>query len=519
MKILIYIELHPIRDRFESFSFIAKKFVDMLRDEYLGALKTSLDPYDIRILIGRHYGGVLSSNEDMKSIFLGLTKDENDKIESYKRSWSDDPEAIRQWKDLMKGEGEVSTFYSSILERVHENVFPFDVLINWSTNGAVRGFCERRGIDNVSLELGCTRAPIYDSAYVDALGVNGASIAKHVDLNMISTSDMHSIRARLPMTGLHDSEWDGLNNPILSKHAYEIYRNPERNVLIPLQLKDDSNCILYSSYHSMEDFLKEVLPRLVEKGYRCFVKPHPAASDRKINKDDHEKCRELVDAYSDQVFWLDDINHRRDYVSLLNKVKYVVTVNSSTGFEAMLCGRVAIVMGDAPYKIGSDYPSFEDMLSGALCLMKYRELSGKIVGVFLRHYLVPRDFLFRYKYFVEYVFDAIQAKNAYLRYGSAALTECISKNNYLNYNIKNILLNKSGIRSRFAEVSRNAVAAKGFIESAGVHVGKNGRVTKRPKFSWNQKKWVKFRRDPAKFFVDSKSSIFRRIGLIMGGRP
>lgn len=515
MKILIYVELHPIRDRFESFSFVAKKFVEMLREEYLYG-RGSPDPYDIRILISRHYSNVLSSNEDMASIFLGLTKDENDKIESYRRSWSEDPESIRLWKELMKGDGEVSSFYSSILERVHENVFPFDVLINWSTNGAVRGFCERRGIDNVSLELGCTRAPIYDSAYVDALGVNGGSITKYINLDMIPTFDVCSVRTQLPLTGLHHSEWDGLNSPILSKHAVEIYQDPDRNVLIPLQLKDDSNCILYSSYCSMEDFLNDVLPRLIENGYRCFVKPHPAASDRKINKDDHEKCREIVEAHLDHVFWLDDISPKKDYISLLNKMNFVVTVNSSIGFEAMLCGGCAIVMGDAPYKIGAGYPSLEDMLNGTFCRYKYRELSAKIVGLFLSHYLVPLDFLFRYKYFIEYIFNAVQAKNLYFRHGDIALTECLTKNNYINYSIKCQLLNKSGIRSRFANVNRSAISIK---YSPKVPVHKNGGFVKNTKLSWSRKKWIKLRRDPAKFFIDSNNPIFRRIGLILGGRP
>ncbi len=523
MKILVYLEPHPIRNRFESFGFIGKRFIAMLRDEYLGHRNSGCEPVEVRMLLSRHYSPLRDANKDMAPMFLSMTQAENDAITALMRDWNCDPEGVNLWVQLMKGEGDVSALYESILRRVHDDVFPFDVVVNWSTNGAVRRFCEVRGLDAVSMELGCTRPPVYDSVYVDALGVNGSAISRHIDLSSVRPLDQDLLRAMLPTRCAGGQSWDAAHNLIISKHADAIYRNVEKNVLIPLQLKDDSNCILFSQYGSMLELLEDVLPKLQAAGYRTFVKPHPAARDRAMNKADHEACAELVAGMEDDVHWLDDIRHQDDYLALLQKMHAVVTVNSSAGFEAMVCGRLVIPLGEAPYKIGQDFPTLDDLLESRIDWARDQDMAQRVTTVMLRNYLVPNQLAFDFAYFLRNLRRAIRSRDLLTLEGAQAMTEYLQTEDLLDFSVREAMVAPRQLLARFAAAQTAAEAAKKAKSVPVKAVQKTATpVAIVPTASGTpdmlSRKLRKLRRDPARFLVDSNNPVLKQMGLLLGGR-
>jgi Capsule polysaccharide biosynthesis protein len=523
MKILVYLEPHPIRNRFESFGFIGKRFITMLRDEYLGHRNSGSEPVEVRMLLSRHYSPLRDANKDMAPMFLSMTQEENDAITARMRDWNNDPESVNQWVQLMKGEGEVSALYESILRRVHDDVFPFDVVVNWSTNGAVRRFCESRGLDAVSMEMGCTRPPVYDSAYVDAMGVNGSAISRHVDLSCVRPLDPDLLRAMLPTRCGGGQAWDAAHNLIVSRHARDIYRDVDRNVLIPLQLKDDSNCILFSDYGSMLELLQDVLPKLRAAGYRVFVKPHPAARDRAMNKADHEACAALVAEIDDGVYWLDDIRQQEDYLALLQKMHAVVTINSSTGFEAMVCGRLVIPLGEAPYKIGADFPTLTDLLESRIDQDRYRDMAQRVTSIMLRNYLVPHQLAFDFPHFVRHLRRAIRTRDLLSLEGAKAMTEYMQTEDLLDFSVREALTAQRQLHARFAAAQTAAEAAKKPKPVPLKVVAKPvAPVEKVPTAQGTpdvfSRKLRKLRRDPARFLVDSSNPLLKQMGILLGGR-
>ena len=520
MKILFYLEPHPIRNRFESFNFIGMRIMRMLRDEYIGKTSVGYEPHEVRILLSRHYDKIIKEFPEMQPAILGMSAEENNKLTAMKLDWQNNPKAIADWVDLMKGAGEVSEFYESVLERVQNGPYSFDLVINWATNGAIRNYCEKHGIHNISLEQGCVRNPIYESMYIDAMGVNGMAMSRYIDLSRVVPMDMEVLRLMLPSKSTHDKAIDAIHNTIKSKYSAAIYEGIGRNVLIALQLKDDSNCILYSDYASMHEMLSEVLPVLHDAGYKCFIKPHPAAKDRLINQFDHDDCKTYLNSFENNVYWLDDIVQNRDYIALLNKMDWIVTVNSSAGFEAMIYGKPVVILGDAPYRIGKQLPRLEDMLSDEFDYNAYSDTCARIVTVMLRHYLVPSTMAHDFSYLMRYIDKATRAYDILQTNGASAMTDFIQGDVHLDFAIKQQLTTERVLQSRYAKYRDKLSPPTNLVDTPKpITVISNEKKLEQRSFKQSfSRKWAKLKRDPAKFCIDSKNPLLRYIGRLMGGR-
>ena len=528
MKILIYIEPHPIRNRYESFKWVALQYAQMIKDEYISKKGGAYEPDDIRILLSRHYADVAKEFPELKSVFLGMTKDENDGLSYWMRDWDKDVTGVDLWKQLMRGEGEVSEFYKRILARVKKDSFDFDIVINWATNGAVRGFCEENGLKNVSMELGCTRKPIHDTVFFDAHGISGNAITRHADLSIVEPLSMDLLRSMLPFKLQFDKGIDASFQPLASAHRDTIYANVGRNVLITLQLQDDANLLMFSKYRSMLEMIKEVVPSLHEAGYTCYVKPHPMAKHRPMSLSDHESVKSFI-SEGDIAVWLDDIKDEHDYLSLIDKMDYVVSINSSLAFEAMLMDKIVIPLGDSPFSSGDSFPKLSNMISGNIDQKAYFEMSKRIVNLLVRHYLVPKGFAFDFPFFSEYVMRACEAKNVFDSEGSSALTKFLQKRDLINHRIKSQLVTPT-VRASHAKHAPIPVAVTSSPVSAVVQKistveiiepisiqksdlspeksSDNGRSDRMHRLV------RKFKRDPARFLMDSKFVPLRKVGQV-----
>lgn len=536
MKILFYLEIHPLRNSYSSFSWVGKEIINMLRKQYLSKHHAKIDDDDIRIVVSRHYKELIDNNPDLKTIFLALTKEENDRLSFYMRDWNSDVQAINNWTSLMLGTGEVSAFYKSILDRIYQNTFSFDVVVNWSTNGAIRDFCRERGLSNVSMELGCVREPIINTVCFDACGVNGNSVIKNLDFNSIDEDELIDIKTIMPVKTKHDMSLDSLFRPINCSASDILYSSFGKNVLIPLQLKDDSNRIIFSRFDGMYGFLKEIIPQLLDAGYTCIVKPHPmanASAAREVNKKDHIQCQEYVDKLGlDSVVWLDDLKGNDNYLSLLNLVNYVVSINSSMAFEAMMLGIPTVVMGNAPFDIGGY--SFDDLLED-----KYSEelaLKNKIIAnVIYRNYLVPQALAFEYEHFVFQIRRAIRLNKILMNKGASAFTKEIIKHDNMSYIYENLNTKPLVKIMHLAHHNKYVEQIKKKSTSTTVPVASKSNVT--PELimptvkttpyadelvinppvikSSFKKKIIKLKNNPKKFFKDSKKGYVRVLSNII----
>lgn len=392
MKILFYVEPHPIRESLTNHGWIASEFIDMLEDEFINK-KYFVENSQVRLSVSRSINSVIKKNKNKEvyeKFLIGLTQEENDYIEkTLLKPWNS--ESIKEWQSLMNGEGLISSFYEELLGRIYTTVFDFDVMVYWGTNGAVRNFSKNYNIPAIAMELGCTRKPIFDSLYFDFLGVNGSAYTNHVKLNKIM--DLYSfdeVKSFLPFSLVYGQQRDGLYSPIKSKYSEEIYANNGKNILIPLQLADDANILQYSKYNSMFHFLNEVVPLLIEQGYTCFIKPHPGNVHRQYNRDDHEKS-ELYCESIEKAIWLDDIDNNIDYATLIMKMECVVVVNSSVGFESMLLGKLVVPLGESPYNLSDKLPTLNDFLEHKINVEEYNILIQKIIKLLLFHYLHFKD--------------------------------------------------------------------------------------------------------------------------------
>lgn len=412
MKILFYVEPHPIRESLTNHGWIASEFIDMLEDEFRNK-KHFVENVQIKLLVSRGIHTVIQEKKEQevyKDFLIGLSREENDYIqENYLKDW--DKESISEWQLLMNGEGEVSLFYEKILQRVYINIFDFDVIVYWGTNGAVKNFSKNYNIPAIAMELGCTRKPFFDSLYFDFLGANGRAYTNQIDIEKVQNSySFDEIRYFLPFSLMNQQRRDGLFNPINSKYSKEIYLNSGKNILIPLQLADDANILQYSKYNSMFQFLNEIVPRLIENGYTCFIKPHPGNVYRQYNKDDHERCAEYCQEF-ESVFWLDDIDNNRDYPSLLMKMDCIVVINSSVGFESMLLGKLVIALGDSPYNLSHKLPSLDNFISNQIDMVAYNNTIQKITKLLLFNYLHFKDRGFSFVEFIQVIKYNIKLDN------------------------------------------------------------------------------------------------------------
>jgi len=381
VKILFYLEPHYIRESFTNYLWIAREVIKLYQNEFL-LKKEYKSKHTLRMSVSRHANNALREEFEataFTNLFIGLNKEENDFIDKhYVSDWNE--ESIKLWADLLTGKGEISEFYFKILERIYSS-YKFDVIVYWSTNGAVKMFSDTYSIPSIAMELGPTRKPFLETIYFDFQGVNGNSYTNNIKLNLIESNySLDEIKNILPFFMPHEKILDATCDILDIDTSSVIYNNLGKNVLIPLQLKDDSNIVLFSQYSSMKEFLKDVIPKLTNAGYICYVKPHPGSVYRQVNQDDHGECKTFCEEL-EKVFWLDNFDNTNNLINLYSKMDYTVLINSSVGFENMLLNNIIIPLGKSPYNIGDEFPTLDDLITNKINVEEYKEMITKIVNL------------------------------------------------------------------------------------------------------------------------------------------
>lgn len=416
MNILFYLEPHPIRERSESFNWIGRAVIKMIEDHFFAGRTQSAE---IKILASREARKKLLEEFPGCKCLLKLRPDDEEFINDWNAPWNNN--SITIWRQIMRGEGKISARYQAILEHIKYSVFDFQYLVYWGSNGAVQTFAKEHRVVPIAMEQGVTRTPFIESICMDPLGVNGNSFPPLSQLDKISPLPLPILQRCALADITDDQKFDALYRPLSTKHAEVIMAGIGRNILIPLQLDDDANILEHSDVNNMLDFLNQVVPPLAKAGYRCLVKPHPGASLRAYNAKRHDACRAFV-LQQRKAFWIDGIDNRVDYLSLIAKSEAVVVVNSSLGFEAMLMGCPVVPFGKAPYVFANAPLNFSDILARTIDRKAWKVHAEKVGTLLLFHYLIPKNKAFNYSFFCTTVARCERIYNAFISTGTDAGT-------------------------------------------------------------------------------------------------
>ena len=376
---LFYVEPYPIRNSYVHFCTILDNFAMSLdhnqteHDFLIYANEKTLLEMDNR-------------HEGWKKHFILPTAKESQLFDSCMMDWDDG--GIEKWEELMEN-SELSQKYIDIIKQIHLRK-PFDYIICWGTNFAVKQAAKELDIGFINMELGCSRSPFLDSLVADPWGVNGSSA--------LSKSDISDFKDISPS----NAEDDFLFSGGINSKAYEskfTYINAtqilnkigeSKIALISLQLYDDANQVHYSPFESVKSVLQKILPPLQEKGYTCIIKEHPASNIRRGSEDANLEAK-LYALDFENVVWLTCKDKDIQNSTLFRIADVVITVNSSSGFEALFYEKPVVVLGDAVYKPTNVFPTLEDYLEGNFDEKAYKTNIGKIRNFFLHYYLFSHE--------------------------------------------------------------------------------------------------------------------------------
>jgi len=384
----------------------------------------------------------------LRARLIEPTDEEQEFFESKLIDWADG--GIEQWLALMSGEGDFVRHYVDILSAIRRR-FPFDVIVHWGENGAVNLFCEAFGIPHVAMEFGCTRPPYMDSIVFDPFGVNGASAPAKVSFDDIEAITGGAQNSKFVDLIVYGNTLDSLAyEESFGYHSFDdadvlLGKAGQKVAYLPLQLYDDSNLLRFSPFNTVQDVVEAVVPKAVEGGYLCIVKPHPSSRLRQGSLQANEQARRALRQYGASVVWIDPDKNNVPNARLFSLADCVITVNSSVGFEALLHGKAVSVLGEAMYKPSGVFPSLDDILTEKFDRAEYLRRIAVLRKFFLNGYLAPVNEVSEIPTFVERVVGTMVAQ-AEVKNEPAGVIRTIYQKFAASQELRRMTAARSGIR-------------------------------------------------------------------------
>ncbi|WP_167765331.1 MULTISPECIES: hypothetical protein [unclassified Brevundimonas] len=382
-RILVYAEPLPIRNRFDEFADAALLLGRALASPPAGR-DLQLRVFGNDAVIDR----ITREDPRLATACLRPTRDERKAIGEQFDHWG--PKSIAAWSDLVAGRGPLTDFYEAVLERLYRQ-HPFDVILLWGENGAVRRFVDRRGLLAVHAELGPTRSPFQPTLYFDPEGVNGNASLLRVPAEAMRVTDFDidgwlAVPPKPGEVSPHDARV--LLDPALAEHLPE---GPF--VLAPLQLADDLNLLVHSEFESPEDFLRQLAPVVLEAGYDIVVKPHPGAVHRPYNLVREDRALAFARRLGSRVKVLPRDLPATANAHLISHSSAVCAVNSSVVFEAAAMGKPAFSLGRAAFDIQGAFKADAAQLGGHLRSLSPPPRQREAVAFGLSRYFLARELI------------------------------------------------------------------------------------------------------------------------------
>ncbi len=388
MNILFYVEPHPLRDSFTSHSNPYKIFLNICRQIKSSSNFQDFEHVDVRVF-SNHVLQQFKFEEsiDMWPLILTPTSDEQKKIEEMATLWL--PNGVKDWLNLCaNADSEITKFYIDVLSRIKKEDFDFDVIVSWGQNQAIKTFAENHDLQTVYLELASLRPPFPRALMMDPVGVNGAASSTYIDISDIK-NNIETLPVDIMFTVLND-EFHSIkqaSNLFVSRFNptwMPNFENDRPTALVPLQLADDANLLLYSDFKSIEEFTENSVNVLSAHGWNVVIKPHPHAYLRGGYVEHAQQAVLKKYENTENIAILHDEIIESEYLSLISNVDLIVTNNSSVGFEGLLCGTQSVTLGKSCYSIINGLPTLEEFLnSDDVQKEKYKKNAAAIVTYML----------------------------------------------------------------------------------------------------------------------------------------
>lgn len=383
MRVLLYVEPHPIRNSLTHFDGVAKEWLPLLACGH---------GLDIRMFANNKVFETLgeSAIAPYKKQLLRTTAEEENLFNSHMLPWN--PDGIPVWLDLMAGRGAVTEDYLEVLRRIWR-AFPFEIIIHWGENGAVARFLDERPVTRIAMELGCTRPPFLDSVVMDLFGTNGSGVVPRLSINDVRqiVDDRPMSRDEALMAYSENLETLGYEQQFqpLPSDLNSVLHSAKRIAFLPLQLFDDANLLRFSKYRTVSDVVLDAVPKLAEYNYTTIIKPHPASRHRQNANLANTIARRALREWSGKFIWCDHPDPVPN-APIIAAADLVVTVNSSIGFESLYFDKPVVVLGDAVYKPRDLFPSLDEFVSGDFDRESYLKGIGCLRRFMLGGYLQPK---------------------------------------------------------------------------------------------------------------------------------
>ena len=395
MKILFYVEPHALRDSFNSHSHPYKIFLDICRQIKSQATNEAFEDVDVRVF-SNHILQELKFNDtlDMWPLILTPISTEQKKIEELATMWL--PHGIKDWLELCTdSDSPITKFYIQILSRIKKDEFDFDTIVSWGQNQAIKTFSKVHNVQTIYLELSSMRPPFPRALLIDPVGVNGAASSTHLNIEHIR-KHLNDVPAHIIFSALNNEfhQTKQTSNLFMSKfHPAQLpeFGNDAPIALIPLQLADDANLLLYSDYQSIEDFTENTVDILTRHGWNVLIKPHPHAYLRGGYVEHAQQS--IIKKYNGHlnVKILHDEVAGNEYISLISAVDLIVTNNSSVGFEGLLCDTPCVTMGTACYSLLDGLPSLVEFLQADASTKEKYKKNGALIASYMLSFMFPLE--------------------------------------------------------------------------------------------------------------------------------
>jgi hypothetical protein len=261
-------------------------------------------------------------------------------------------------------------FNSQIFQQLKYDVptLPVEAIIAWVNNTTLKAYSDRTGIPLIHNELGALRPGLWkDSIYLDFSGVNS-----NTEFEM-RFNNFKKIASSLSLLS-HEELLDlvALDNKVV----FGIYNNRGKSdkIGLALQVERDSNLLMYNNNWTTIDLVNSAYLQCGRDN--LLIKNHPHATMQ------HGGDFEFAESSRE----------------LLERSKMIITINSSMGFEAMLLGKEAGILGRNPFASLQNLVDYELLLA----------LNFAVVS-----YLVPANLLFNKEYY-KFRIDCKDEKELYI---------------------------------------------------------------------------------------------------------
>ena len=233
--------------------------------------------------------------------------------------------------------------------------------ITWVNNKCFKEVLESHGIPVIHHELGALRNPYYlPTAYLDFSGVNGNTEFDNRFKEFLKVSN------EVPI--LTKKELIKVISPVFYPKLWEVLenRNFTYNAGVGLQVEVDTNVLLFNEGLNWVD---PILSAESEVEGKILVRRHPVSG--------------FALTPIDPRIVVDDVKSTTPY-EFISKCRRIYCLNSSVGFEAMLLGREARILGGNPFY--------------SLCFMD-NDMQLKALNFAIFGYLIHSDLMFDDDYY------------------------------------------------------------------------------------------------------------------------